>query len=140
MECDYRVKVVGRKIWAFRRLVRPGDFRASGSGQLDFCPDEIPVEMLRIARDVAQMLSLQSVAFDFLVGDNGPQIIEMSYCYGLDMGESSHWWDHGLNLNTEFFWPQDAILEDVLAQIGSGSARGQDKVHRLPAGIGIQSG
>lgn len=36
---DYRVKIIGNKCWSFRRGVRPGDFRASGSGIADLNPD-----------------------------------------------------------------------------------------------------
>lgn len=79
---DTRLIVIGGG-YAFgeRRMTRKNDFRASGSGT--FYYDDIDINAVRIAFEVAQKLKLQSVAFDFVKdGKGNPLIVEMSYGFG----------------------------------------------------------
>lgn len=116
---DTRVTVIGKRAFAFRRRVRPHDFRASGSGSIDHSLDQIDPECLRIAFRTAARLRAQSAAFDFALDPAGrPRILEVSYGY---LAEIVHacpgYWDEGLRFIEGHFWPQDAILEDLLAAI-----------------------
>lgn len=81
-EYDTRMIVVGGK-YAFgeKRFVRTNDFRASGSGKFSY--DDIDTKIVKVAFNVAKRLKLQSVAFDFVYGENKePLIIEISYGFG----------------------------------------------------------
>lgn len=69
-DCDYRLKVIDQKCWGLRRMVRKGDFRASGSGNYSWDRSAIPQEMVQIALNTADRLGLQSVAFDFVLDKN----------------------------------------------------------------------
>lgn len=111
---DYRVKVVGDRCWAFKRRVRDNDFRASGSGMLDFSIKDIPIEMIRIAFDVSQKLKLQSVAFDFVLNESKPVILEISYGFGIDKGEAEGYWNPKLERIDQSFDPPSYILETFL--------------------------
>lgn len=109
--CDYRIKVIGDVCWGFRRLVRKNDFRASGSGLLVFNHLDIPIEMIKIAFDVSRKLGLQSVAFDFVIYNDEPLIIEMSYAFGFDERElTSGFWDADLNFHAQSFNPFELMI------------------------------
>ncbi|MDP3937906.1 MAG: hypothetical protein Q8R92_07195, partial [Deltaproteobacteria bacterium] len=70
---DTRVTIIGQRAFAFTRNVRPGDFRASGSGDIVYDRDRIRPECLRVARDVTRRVGAQSMAFDFVFSEErGP--------------------------------------------------------------------
>ncbi len=114
---DTRVTVIGKRAFVFRRRVRKNDFRASGSGKIDYNQIHVNLECIKIAFDVAQKLQLQSIAFDFIEGqDSKPLIIEVSYCYVPSaVKDCSGYWDMNLQWHEGAIWPQDAIIEDILA-------------------------
>jgi hypothetical protein len=79
---DIRVTVIGDKAFTFRRANRPGDFRASVSGRIDYGHADSDVDAVEIAFDAERRLDVGNVAFDFLRGPDGrPKIVEMSYGY-----------------------------------------------------------
>lgn len=113
---DTRVTVIGNRAFAFRRAVRPGDFRASGSGMLDYEVSHVNQDAIRVAFRVAKRLSAQSVAFDFVFdGSSRPLICEISYCYvAKAVHECPGYWDADLAWHEGHLWPQDLILQDCL--------------------------
>lgn len=111
---DFRIKVVNQKCWGFQRKVRENDFRASGSGQLIFDKNQIPKEMIKIALEVAEKLNLQSVAFDFVMQDKQPLIVEISYGFGIDNEEFNHgYWTSDLTFHENVFSPFDWMIEEL---------------------------
>lgn len=118
---DFRIKVVGDKCWGFQRKVRPDDFRASGSGQLLFDNSQIPIKMIEIAFDVAKKAGMQSVAFDFVIGQAmEPLIVEVSYGFGIDDDEFDYgFWDSDLNWHEDTFNPLDIIVRDLVKGISN---------------------
>jgi glutathione synthase/RimK-type ligase-like ATP-grasp enzyme len=127
-EHDTRVTVIGDKAFAFRRRVRPRDFRASGSGNIDYDQSAIDDQSVRIAFDVADRLATQSLCFDFVHLPSGePRIIEISYVYVPDcVFATGGYWTKELRFVREAKWPQDVILDDFLEslnvrQAGDGS-------------------
>jgi glutathione synthase/RimK-type ligase-like ATP-grasp enzyme len=117
---DIRVTVIGKKAFAFIRRVRKGDFRASGSGMIDYFPSSINPECIRIAIEITQKMKGQSVAFDFILNEKGcPTILEVSYCY-VDKAvyNCSGYWDDKLIWHEGHVWPEDAILDDLLDSLG----------------------
>lgn len=118
---DTRIIVIGDRAWACRRYNRPNDFRASGSGLIDFEPSEIEKDALELAFHSACCLSLKSVAFDVLRKDGSPVIIEMSYSFPQykPWRDFSGYWKPDLTWVTTAMWPEDAIMVDFLADIES---------------------
>ena len=116
---DTRVAVIGDRAFAFTRRNRPGDFRASGSGDLDHDPSKVDIECVRTAVGVARRLGTQSLAFDFLKDSQSrPVIIEISYCYQAEaVQHCPGCWDPAMNWHEGHVWPQDAILEDLLRSL-----------------------
>ncbi|HZN66284.1 MAG TPA: hypothetical protein VFB66_13425 [Tepidisphaeraceae bacterium] len=125
---DTRVTVIGNRAFAFRRMNRPNDFRASGSGRIDWTPDKVDPEIVRLAFGAARTLRTQSLAVDGMYREDGRRVlVEISYYYeGWAIHECpGHWELRGDDPQTaKMEWvegkvrPQDAILEDFLAELG----------------------
>ena len=115
-EFDTRVTVIGDRVFAYTRNVRPGDFRASGSGDIVYDPKRVNQKCVEIAHAVTRKIGSQSMAFDFVFGeDQQPLILEVSYCYIAQLVYSCPgYWDIELNRHEGHVWPQDAILVDLL--------------------------
>jgi glutathione synthase/RimK-type ligase-like ATP-grasp enzyme len=123
---DNRVTVVGGRAFAFLRMNRPGDFRASGSGEFIYDQAKIDLRCVRLALDTAKRLATQSLSFDFLLDENGaPAIAEISYTTNARFAAYNcpGYWDEDLHLNEGHFWMQDFILQDFLAQIAEGNTK-----------------
>lgn len=120
---DTRVAVIGGRAFAFRRAMRPGDFRASGSGVIDYDLDKIDLKCVKIALEVSDHLKTQSCAFDFLFNKNNePEILEISFGFqGEAVHKCSGYWDRNLSFIKGSFWPQDLILDDLLSAIEQGN-------------------
>lgn len=114
---DTRVTVINGHAFSFLRYNRPGDFRASGSGRIDYAPEKIDKRCITIAFEVAERLRTQSLAFDFVNDATGsPRIAEISYCYSAPAVHACPgcWGRDGTWLPGNR-WPQDLILESVVA-------------------------
>lgn len=116
---DTRVNIVGNRAWAQIRQVRPGDFRASGSGALSGDPSQVDMECVRIAFRVAEAIGSQSMAFDLVIDPAGvPWITEISYGYGtLLIYEFGGFWDRDLRWHAGSMRAEDGMVIDVLAEI-----------------------
>lgn len=121
---DIRVTVVGPRAFAFIRYNRPGDFRASGSGIIEYDPRKIPIEAVRIAHKISKENKFQSMAYDFLIDSkNQPIVGELSYCYvssaigGSVTGNCPGYWDRELKWHEGSMWPEEAQVEDFLYYI-----------------------
>lgn len=112
---DVRITVVKDKCYAFKRLNRKGDFRASGSHTEIYSSDGIPMEMVKIAFQIAGALKMQSAAFDFLITkENKYLITEVSYAFGWDEGDCYGYWDSDLNWYDGDFNPFGYMIENIL--------------------------
>jgi len=115
---DIRINYVFNRCFGSRRGVRPGDFRASGSYIVDTDMTKIPVEAIRIAFNVASKLNLQTAAFDFVMKDGDPLIVEISYGFGFPEGQFDlGYWDSDLNYHPGSFNPFGWIVEGVIQSV-----------------------
>lgn len=81
-EWDTRITVVGDKAYGFRRFVRSGDFRASGSGSICWDHKKIEIKCIKIAHEVSKRMGFICMAYDFINDHKGePQIVEISYTF-----------------------------------------------------------
>ncbi len=119
---DYRVTVIGGRAFGFRRFNRPHDFRASGSGLIDFDPAHVDLEAVRIAQGISAQCGFQSMAYDLLRGpDSCLRIVEISYTFvGAAIQDCPGYWDQKLDWHDGQVWPQDAIAEDFVDVLHSG--------------------
>jgi glutathione synthase/RimK-type ligase-like ATP-grasp enzyme len=108
---DLRIAVIGdRYAYGFWRNNRPNDFRASGSGRLDF-DRPIPEECVRACMAISRRLKFDSMAYDILFKEGQFVVGEISYGY-LDSAPyrtSGHYElraDGGLDFVPGHVWPQ----------------------------------
>ena len=80
-EFDTRVVIIGRYAAACRRMNRPGDFRASGSGRNDADPSSIDLSVVRFAYSVSRSLNLPFVAVDVFYREGQPVVCELNFAY-----------------------------------------------------------
>lgn len=126
---DTRVTVIGNRAFAYRRMNRPGDFRASGSGRPDWDPSQIDLEMVRLGFLAARRLETQSVAIDAMLRGEERVLGEISYTYVSWMVRDcqGHWVLHGEPEAGDLEWvpghlaPDDAIFQDFVALVRSRS-------------------
>lgn len=95
---DVRIITVGNKAVGIKRLVRENDFRASGSGFINYNQNEIDIECVKIAFTISKKLGAMAVAYDF-VYDLGkrPVIVEINYGFAQRAYDACPgYWDENL--------------------------------------------
>jgi glutathione synthase/RimK-type ligase-like ATP-grasp enzyme len=115
-EYDTRITIIGSRAFGFRRFIRDNDFRASGSGKIDYNIDKVDKNCIKIAFKVSKQLQFQSMAYDFIYNENNePEFSEISYTY-LDTAiyNCPGNWDSNLNWHEGHYWPQYFQLVDTL--------------------------
>ena len=124
---DTRISVIGNRAFGFRRFNRSGDFRASGSGDLSADPAAVDQRCIRIAFQISERGKFQSMAYDFLLKDGAPVIVEISYGF-VDSAVQNcpgHWELQGAADNGVIawkegaMWPEEAQVEDFLPTIAA---------------------
>lgn len=112
---DIRVTVIGEKAVIFKRYVRENDFRASGSGKIDYTVSEQDKQAIPIAFEVADKLKTQTIALDFAYDvDKELKIIEISYGFvSKAVQAAGGYYDRNLR------WQEGAVVveEEVLKMI-----------------------
>lgn len=116
---DIRVNVIGERIFAFVRHNRENDFRASGSGKIDYNKELVPHEVLKIAYEISSKNNFQSMAYDFLKDQEGRYLInEISYSYRSDpVTNCNGYWTPSLEFINNRISPEEAIVEDFIQYI-----------------------
>jgi len=115
---DIRLVVVGNRCFGIKRYVRKNDFRASGSGKMDFTPELFDKKSIKIAFNIADKLKTQSVAFDFIYENGKPFIVEISYGYTAQVyNNCPGFWDKDLNWHKTDIIPEFFIIEDLITKL-----------------------
>jgi len=128
---DTRVTVIGNRAFAFRRFNRDNDFRASGSGKIDYNPQAVDPAFIRLAFTVASKLKTQSCAIDGLYDGKEPVVGEISYTYVSWAIHDcpGHWELDGLPQTGNLvwkegrMWPEEAQIQDFLERLARHYAR-----------------
>jgi hypothetical protein len=120
---DTRISVIGNRAFGFRRMNRPDDFRASGSGDILVDPGSIDPRCIEMAFRTSQQGRFQCMAYDFLFKEGDPVITEVSYTFTDWMVYScpGHW-DSALNWLDGQMWPEEAQVDDFLDQVRCGGS------------------
>lgn len=112
---DVRVTVIGPRAFYFRRANRPGDFRASGSGCIDFTQDGAPA-FVAAGFACAEALGVHTVAIDYLAIDGEPVAIEISPEFvGEAVRATPGYWKKNGDFVAGHFWPEYCEIQDTLA-------------------------
>lgn len=112
---DIRVIVIGDRAFGIKRMVREGDFRASGSGKILYDPELIPDECIRLTFDLAKKTGSQSLALDFVFSGDSPLIVEMSYAFASHAYLSCPgYWRNDMVWVEGNFRPEDFMVDDLI--------------------------
>lgn len=115
---DVRATVIGDRCFVFRRGVRSGDFRASGSGKIsNFTEEDVPPDVVEESFQLSRKLGFQSMAYDFVrrPGDGRLVLLEMSFVFNaLAVAECPGHLDAAGRWHQGSVWPESAIVEDLL--------------------------
>lgn len=76
---DVRIIVIGSRAFALKRMVRKGDFRASGSGIIDYDINDIDVSLVESAFKLNEKLLSQCLVIDYIKHGAEYHIVEISY-------------------------------------------------------------
>jgi len=114
---DVRIVVIGHRVMGFFRRNRPGDFRASGSGLIEYLA-ELDAPCVRIAYEISQQNDFESMSYDF-VRDNQRRwvVLECSYTYvDAAVRDCRYYYEMpgGEKRDKAGVYPEDFILEDFL--------------------------
>lgn len=114
-DSDIRVIVIGDKAFAIKRMVRENDFRASGSGNIIYDKNEINENCIKLAFEVNSKIESACTAFDFVIHDGKPLIVEISYGFAISAYDSCPgYWDSNMNWYMGKFNPQSWILQNLI--------------------------
>ena len=115
---DIRVIVINNKAYALKRMVREGDFKASGSGTMTFDKEEFDERCIKIAFKTTKKLNAQCLAYDFVLDNNKPLIVEISFGFAIEAYDSCPgYWDQDLNWYQGKFVPQEWMVEDLISDL-----------------------
>jgi glutathione synthase/RimK-type ligase-like ATP-grasp enzyme len=122
-EFDIRVTIIGDRAFGFRRFNRTNDFRASGSGSLDPEPGGVDPQCVRLAFELSRRGGFQSMAYDFLMRDGRPLVVEISYSFAdWAVHRCPGHWNAQMQWIPGQMWPEEAQVDDFLLR-ASGSKR-----------------
>ncbi|HLR36755.1 MAG TPA: hypothetical protein VK084_01815 [Chitinophagaceae bacterium] len=114
---DIRIIVIGGKAFAIKRMVRDGDFRASGSGHVLYKKHHFDEETIRLSFEVAEKIQSQCLAIDYVFREGQPLIVELSFGFIKEVYYSCEgYWDQDLNWYEGSFDAQGWMVENLLAR------------------------
>jgi glutathione synthase/RimK-type ligase-like ATP-grasp enzyme len=117
---DIRVIVIDGKAFAMKRMVRQGDFRASGSGSVRYEKHHFDEKTIQLSFELADKLKSQCLAVDYVYHNGSPLIVEVSYGFIKEVYyQCEGYWDRELNWHPGPFnaqgWMVEAVLKDMTA-------------------------
>jgi len=119
-EYDIRVTIIGERAVIFRRKTREGDFRASGSGMIDYNVSKEDLQAIPIAKCIAKKMKVQTMAFDFVYDkkDNTLKIIEISYGFVPEaVKASAGWYDDNMEFHIERTDVHEWVIESLIREL-----------------------
>lgn len=119
-DSDIRVIVIDGKAFAIKRLVREGDFRASGSGRVLYEKKHFDEKTIQLSFEVAEKLKSQCLALDYVFLNGKPMIVEVSYGFIKEVYyKCEGYWDRKLNWHEGPFDAQGWMVESILKKLNS---------------------
>lgn len=115
---DIRVVVVGNCAFYLKRMVRKDDFRASGSGHIVYERDIYTEACVKISFETQKKLHSQCTAFDYVINDGQPLIVEISYgfaMHGYDKCEG--YYTDDMQFHSGSFIPQNWMVDNLIKQL-----------------------
>ncbi len=114
--CDTRISIIGDRAFGFRRYNRENDFRASGSGRIDWEPTQVSRKAIRIAFDLNKKCGFQCMAYDFVSDQSGEDVL-LEACWTFAdwaVQKCPGHWNPNLDWIPGPMWPEEAQIEDLI--------------------------
>jgi len=112
---DLRVAIVGDYIWAFKRIVREGDFRASGSGVIAYTNLNLSINIVKDLHILSKKMKSQSIAFDVIFDVEKYLIVEISYGYSSEaIFDCPGYWNSNYVFVSKKLYPEIVIIENII--------------------------
>lgn len=108
-EQTFGISVIGDRAFGALSLHRASDFQTDGD-ELVYDPSKINIDCVRLAFDACRRLELPMMAFDMLLRDNAPVVLEMNFRNGTTLG----FWNRDLEWTDASLTPQEAQVETFL--------------------------
>ena len=114
-EYDIRVTIIGERGIIFRRHVRENDFRASGSGKIDYDVSKQDILAIPIARKISEQIGSQTMTYDFIYDKSELQIIEMSYGFSAKaVYDAPGWYDSDMLFHGEHTDVHKLVISELM--------------------------
>ena len=119
LACDYKVLVFGKKYYVLQRGVRPGDFRASGSGRFEF-PENVPDAFLDFAQRVFESFHVPFISMDMAQKGDEFYLIEFQFVsFGTYTLEKAKWHFEKKNGKWEKIDKNDGVEEEFCSSVNA---------------------
>ncbi len=117
-EFDIRVVVVGDKAFAIKRWVRENDFRASGSGIIEYDKINFDNEIIQQSFINAKKMQSYCSAFDYVYLNEKALLVEVSYGFNkLGYLKCPGYWNQKLEWVEGEFNPYGWMIEDSIKKL-----------------------
>jgi glutathione synthase/RimK-type ligase-like ATP-grasp enzyme len=118
---DIRLIVLGNRCFGIKRYNRKNDFRASGSGFIDYNVDKIDIRSVKLSFEIASKFKTSLLALDYLFDrQNNPVVTEFSFGFAVEAYDSCiGYWDNDLIWHDGKQNLQYLMVEDLLTKIKS---------------------
>lgn len=111
---DIRVIVVWDKAFALKRLVRENDFRASGSGFIQYEKEHFNDEVIRKSFEVSEKLHSQCMTYDYVSLEGEALMVEISYGFAVEAYDDCEgYWKRDLSWHEGHFNHYGWMVEDI---------------------------
>lgn len=115
---DVRIILINNKALAINRMVRENDFRASGSGLIDYDNNNIDLKCVELAFGINKRLKSDCVSYDFIYNENKPLVVEISYGFSAQAyRECLGFWTEDLKWHKSEFYAEDWIINDIIEKL-----------------------
>ncbi len=114
-DSDIRIVVVDGKAFGIKRMNRENDFRASGSGFILYDKESIDERFVKAAFEIHRKLKAQCIAYDFVMDNDKPLLIEISYGFANSGYDACvGYWDEEMNWYEGSFNPYGWMVDMML--------------------------
>lgn len=114
---DVRVTIIGERGIIYRRGVRDNDFRASGSGKIDYNVSKQDIQAIPIARRISRLINSQTMTYDFLYDGEELKIVEMSYGFvAKSVHDAPGWYDPEMNFHSESTDVHKLVIRNLIEE------------------------
>lgn len=112
---DIRVIVIGDKAFAIKRHVRENDFRASGSGFIEYNKELFDIKLIHQSFENAYKIKAYCIGFDYVFFNEKALVVEVSYGFNkYGYYDCPGFWTRDLEWHEGKFNPYGWMIDDII--------------------------